>query len=285
MLMPSSSQGVNEMDRLGRRPAAILLAVLGLIALGDAALGRGGKPHVGDAPGKTCHGPLTGRTIDLPAGQWGFGAAQGQPGLPLRAGEYVLTIDDGPTPATTPKILDILRQHCIEATFMMVGKKAAANPDLVQTVLSAGHGAASHSWDHGNFSKMTPEVVRKDILGGADAVEQAGWHRDRPTTERRLFRIPGAAGVPNIPPPEMLAWLKSQNLVLAGVDISPSDWRNDPAPVSFKRMFTPTMPDRGVILMHDWPSNTLILMPMVLDELQKRGAKIVALHLRNGNEP
>lgn len=257
--------------------AALLLA---------GPLGSSVPPHRGNAPHIDCVGPLTGRTIGLPKGQSGFGSGQHLPQLPLNPGEYVLTFDDGPTPETTPKLLAILKSRCVEATFMMIGKKAAAHPELVHAVLDAGHGVGSHTWSHPNISTLTADALHKEVLDGVNAVEQAGWSRSRPDGALRLFRIPGATGVPAVPPEDFQNWLRQEHVVIAGVDASPEDWRNDPAPVSFKRLTSPgRLPASGVILMHDWPSNTLILLPMVLDELQRRGAKIVALRLRDGNQP
>ena len=57
--------------------------------------------------------------------------------LPLRDHEVVLTFDDGPWPATTPKVLKALANECVLATFFLIGKPASEHPDLVRKIVAA----------------------------------------------------------------------------------------------------------------------------------------------------
>lgn len=80
-----------------------------------------------------------------------------------------LTFDDGPNPATTPRILDTLRARGIKATFFLLGSKAKANPSLVQRIKAEGHVIASHSQTHKNFAAInsaqtTYEIKTPDAL-------------------------------------------------------------------------------------------------------------------------
>lgn len=59
-----------------------------------------------------------------------------------------LTFDDGPDPAFTPQILDLLRVHRARATFFLVGERAMRAPDLVRRIAGEGHEVANHSWSH-----------------------------------------------------------------------------------------------------------------------------------------
>ncbi|USI72468.1 polysaccharide deacetylase family protein [Sphingomonas morindae] len=262
----------------GHRSLAMLA---GLLTIG---LAGGCATKAPAFTGPACSGPLTGRSVSVPAGQPGFGSVQGMPPLPLREGEYLLTIDDGPNPATTPALLATLQQRCVTATFMLLGRNAEQHPELVRRIIAAGSGVGSHSWDHANFSTMSDAAREDEIMRSVDAVDRAAQEKPRAAGERRLFRIPGAAGVPNVPPPAWLDGLARDRLVLAGLDASGEDWRNDPAPVSLHRLLG-RLPDRGVILLHDGQSHTLELLPMILDALQKRGAHIVTLRLAGGVRP
>src|SRR5579863_8843095 len=67
---------------------------------------------------------------------------------PARPGELALTFDDGPNPAWTPKLLDILALHDVRATFFQLGGFAQAEPDLVRRIAAAGHLIANHTWSH-----------------------------------------------------------------------------------------------------------------------------------------
>src|ERR1035438_8316320 len=59
-----------------------------------------------------------------------------------------LTFDDGPDPVTTPRVLDILHQKQVPATFFVVGERAEQHPELVRRALAEGHLVENHTWSH-----------------------------------------------------------------------------------------------------------------------------------------
>ena len=61
-----------------------------------------------------------------------------------------LTFDDGPDPLWTPKILDILKQENVKATFFIVGENGQTNPDLVKRIVADGQEIGNHSFTHPN---------------------------------------------------------------------------------------------------------------------------------------
>jgi peptidoglycan/xylan/chitin deacetylase (PgdA/CDA1 family) len=77
--------------------------------------------------------------------------------MPSEARTVHLTFDDGPIPEVTPWVLDQLAQHGAQATFFCVGRNAAAHPDILQRIRSAGHAVGNHTWDHVNGWR-TPHV-------------------------------------------------------------------------------------------------------------------------------
>ena len=76
--------------------------------------------------------------------------------LPLRDREVVLTFDDGPWPATTPKVLRTLAQECVRATFFLVGKPASQHPELVRRIAAEGHTIGHHTWSHRSLRRIQP---------------------------------------------------------------------------------------------------------------------------------
>lgn len=76
----------------------------------------------------------------------GFGPAIRRFRTPRK--EVWLTIDDGPDPATTPRVLDLLAAHSAQATFFLVGEKAARHPELVAEILRCGHTLGNHTHTH-----------------------------------------------------------------------------------------------------------------------------------------
>src|SRR6478672_12026673 len=77
--------------------------------------------------------------------------------LPLADREVVLTFDDGPWPATDPKILAALAHECVRATFFMIGKPASEHPELVRRIAALGHTVGHHAWSHNNLKYMKPD--------------------------------------------------------------------------------------------------------------------------------
>ncbi len=79
--------------------------------------------------------------------------------------EVWLTIDDGPDPVHTPKMLALLRDFEAKATFFVIGQRAAQFPDLVKAIRDAGHEVANHTATHpsASFWAFTPRQVAREI--------------------------------------------------------------------------------------------------------------------------
>ena len=74
-----------------------------------------------------------------------------------------LTFDDGPSPKATNAILDTLEKHNVVATFFDVGYRVEQYPDVVKRAASLGNEIASHSYDHKDFAKLTPQQIQADV--------------------------------------------------------------------------------------------------------------------------
>ncbi len=86
--------------------------------------------------------------------------ARGQAGRSLVA----LTFDDGPDPVSTPVILEALSKRGYRATFFLIGRKAAAHPDLVRTIVEAGHELGIHGYAHDRMTAWhAPARIAADI--------------------------------------------------------------------------------------------------------------------------
>jgi peptidoglycan-N-acetylglucosamine deacetylase len=103
---------------------------------------------------------------------------------PPRA-EVALTFDDGPSPLTTPRVLELLAAAEVRATFFVVGRKAEQHPELVRAIAAAGHEVQLHGFEHDRlFSLRLSRQVARDIQRTQDVIERAGVPRPR------LFRPP-----------------------------------------------------------------------------------------------
>ena len=100
-----------------------------------------------------------------------------------------LTFDDGPSTKSTPKILKILAQHGIKATFFMTGGAAQKNKAVARTVYQRGHTIANHSYSH-NYQKLyaSPAAFMNDIARSERAIQQVIG-----TKPSKVIRFPGGS--------------------------------------------------------------------------------------------
>ena len=111
---------------------------------------------------------------------------------PARPGEIALTFDDGPNPAWTPRLLELLAGHRVTATFFLVGKFAEAESVLTRHIADAGHVIGNHTWNHPNLFWTAPDRVREELTRTKDTLEQI---TGRPV---RFFRPPFGARRPDV---------------------------------------------------------------------------------------
>lgn len=81
-----------------------------------------------------------------------------------------LTFDDGPNPAITPKLLDLLDRHRARATFFLVGKYVRESPALVREIADRGHLIANHTFTHPNLFFCGREETHEELLRCSDAI-------------------------------------------------------------------------------------------------------------------
>lgn len=81
-----------------------------------------------------------------------------------------LTFDDGPDPRWTPRILDLLAQANVLATFFVVGRSAIEQAALVRRIAAHGHALGNHTWSHRHPWTMRASTARKEVLDGTAAL-------------------------------------------------------------------------------------------------------------------
>ncbi|MDQ7990892.1 MAG: polysaccharide deacetylase family protein [Candidatus Dactylopiibacterium sp.] len=94
------------------------------------------------------------------------------PAAAAARGEVAITLDDGPDPAVTPRVLEILAAHGARATFFCIGERAAAHPELVRAIVAAGHDVENHGQRHRNHLAFSALAGwRREILDAQATLE------------------------------------------------------------------------------------------------------------------
>ncbi|MDE2625941.1 MAG: polysaccharide deacetylase family protein [Burkholderiales bacterium] len=135
------------------------------------------------------HALITGLGL-WPRSTWLGSNLRRLPAASSARGEVALTIDDGPDPALTPRVLDLLDAAGVKATFFCIGERVQRHPELAREILARGHELQSHSQRHRhNFSLLGPRGCAKELEAAQRSFEQVTG------VTPRLFRAP--AGLRN----------------------------------------------------------------------------------------
>jgi peptidoglycan/xylan/chitin deacetylase (PgdA/CDA1 family) len=182
-------------------------------------------------------------------------------------GPYIaMTFDDGPSPQLTPRLLDILKERGIKATFFVVGQNAAEYPDILRRMASEGHEIANHSWSHPALTKLGAEGFRKQIENANDAIS-------RVTGKRPVLMRPPYGATSSILN-KRLSEEYGLKVILWSVD--PLDWRYRNSNRVFNHIVQNTQPG-SIILAHDIHATTVAAMPETLDALLSKGYKFATV--------
>jgi peptidoglycan/xylan/chitin deacetylase (PgdA/CDA1 family) len=193
--------------------------------------------------------------------------------LALDDREIVLTFDDGPAAQTTPKVLDALAKECVKATFFLVGRNAEALPALVKREIAEGHTVGHHTYSHpaATLRGLSESAAQEEILRGFEADDKAAYGTASGAPKVRFFRFPGFADTP-----ALVAWLSAKNIAVFGADLWVSDWQSMTPETELALILSRLDKEkRGILLLHDTKEQTAAMLPDLLQELKKRGYKIV----------
>lgn len=180
-----------------------------------------------------------------------------------------LTFDDGPDPAYTPGVLNILQKYGITATFFMVGRHVRQYPDLARRVAEAGHSIGNHTWSHRSLVPLSVDHTRSEILGAHKAIE------DVTGVTPRLLRPP--RGVYSAFARD---YLREQGYTIVLWDVTSQDWAELPARRIAENVLRHADPG-SILLFHDSGNlvsstggnriNTLRALPIVIEGLLAEG--------------
>jgi nucleoside-diphosphate-sugar epimerase/peptidoglycan/xylan/chitin deacetylase (PgdA/CDA1 family) len=166
--------------------------------------------------------------------------------------QIALTIDDGPDPLHTPRMLDILRDHAVKATFFVVGGAAEQYPEIVVRMKKEGHEVGSHSYSHPYFHRLS-------WSGAIREIRMTQWVLSRILGEQcKLFRPPhGKLSLRSVLP----AWAAGQHVAMWNVDLK--DYRAATGDVE-ARLDRTSFSSGDIILYHGVNQAALSALPRVI---------------------
>ena len=173
-----------------------------------------------------------------------------------------LTFDDGPSSETTPRLLDILRQKDVRATFFMLGSRASTNPELVKLVEKDWHEVASHTMYHQNLIKLKEQAVQSDINEANVVFNQILGHTPSFTRPPYGNINDNVRSYVNTP---MILW-----------SVDTEDWKNKNTE-SIVSLTLSEVYDGGIILMHDIYPTSVDAVPVLIDTLRNDGYEFVTI--------
>lgn len=173
-----------------------------------------------------------------------------------------LTFDDGPSPDTTPRLLDILYDKDVLATFFTLGSRARSNPDIIKRAAKEGHEVASHTMYHQNLIRIPIASAEADIKESKEIYKSILGHDPgytRPPYGNTNSTVSSAIGTP---------------LILWSVDTE--DWKNK-SPETMLSLTMDEVYDGAIILMHDIYPASVDAVPNLVDTLRNNGYEFVTI--------
>ncbi len=171
-----------------------------------------------------------------------------------------LTFDDGPS-FHTERLLDILKEQNVKATFFVLGTQVRIQSETVQLTFEEGHQIGNHTWDHPNLTQLPDDLIQQQLQQTDDLITQI---IDIPTPHMRPpygahdERVRAASGLP------VIFW-----------SVDPLDWKDRNAETVAARIIA--APVGAIILAHDIHKSTVDAVPAIIAALKDRGIHFVTV--------
>lgn len=182
-----------------------------------------------------------------------------------------LTFDDGPDVHYTTKILDILKQNNIKATFFIIGVRAEAHPEMVKRIAAEGHVIGNHTWDHPDIKKIDINKIKEEVQRNDDLLSKLIGYKPH------LFRPPyGFANANDI------RELGKLGYKIIDWSVDTKDWAGTPPDKIMDYVHKELSPG-AIVLEHcaggkdDKLDNTVDALPKIITYLKSQGYSFVTV--------
>jgi peptidoglycan/xylan/chitin deacetylase (PgdA/CDA1 family) len=198
-------------------------------------------------------------------------------GAAVRAGQadragVALTFDDGPSPHTTPRVLDVLDTRGAAATFFLLGLRAEAHPETAHAIAAAGHELGNHTYSHRHAWTLGPIATWHEVRAGAESIAAATG------VTPAYFRPPW--GICSL---AALAAARRLGERVVGWTVASEGYFWRPGPRAMAEHLLAYATPGAILNLHDagrhpdTPERVLAALPLLLDGLAARGLACVTL--------
>ncbi len=279
--------GSGQFVRLLRRPSGLPgqpgpglvgpgITGWGLIGSGPSQLSPGNPPTGPAAPAPpdlvsgseaTGRSPRLPEVIDLSSMFPGLVYVSG----PRDSKRVALTFDDGPDDQFTPRVMDVLKQEGVPATFFMVGNRVRTFPATVAKAVREGHVVGNHTWDHARLAGMPGSDVRRNIEAAETAISEVAGYR--PSLFRPAYGDLTPAEVKEIAP-------LGVKIIFWSVDTL--DWRGLDSQQVVAAVMSHAHPG-AIVLQHSAGgrgedlSGSIAALPVIIRDLRAQGYQFVTV--------
>ena len=205
-----------------------------------------------------------------PTGQW-YGRTFA--GLARGTKKLALTYDDGPNDPHTLRLLEVLAQHNVRATFFPIGRYVRQRPDIVRELARAGHAVGNHTFSHPNLIFVSAQRTRKELAECQQALLEATGKPSRLFRPPFGGRRPGTVQVARALGLEPVMW-----------NVTGHDWSAPPADIIVAKV-SGQIRGGDVILLHDGSharmgadrSQTVIATDQIIAKYKAEGYEFVTI--------
>ncbi len=198
--------------------------------------------------------------------------------------KIAITFDDGPDPEWTPKILDVLKDKDVKATFFLIGLEAQKYPSITKRVYNEGHEIGNHTFTHPDISNVSKRYFEVELNLTERFFE--GKLGVKPVLFRPPYSIDQEPDTADQVRPLELA--QDLGYITVGDKVDPNDWHDNPRRSASDIVsdvlanLPPCQPGNlacgNIILLHDGGGDrreTVKALPLIIDGIKARGYEIV----------
>ncbi len=182
--------------------------------------------------------------------------------------KVALTFDDGPDIDVTKKILKILREEHVSATFFVTGRMVKEYPEMLKQIYEEGHVIGNHTWSHPQLTKLSDQAIEKELQRTNQIVENEIGKKIH------LFRPP--YGATNL---RVQKLIKEKGYYIINWSVDTNDWRGNSG-TTIEGIVKKQVSNGGIILQHNAGNNlqgTVDALPKMISFLRKQNYQLVTV--------